>query len=370
MRNDEHLQTLPHGSIVAVYGSGGRAREFLEHLAAHRPDVLIYCFLDSFCGGHFMERPVLTLDSWPEAQGACDLIVVASMYHPEIQKALLTKSISNFFVFEDGRILDPPPAGARYVSNFKRPGCLWNRKHWDRLILGYDDEAVFKEAITQVLPFTMVSQEGLVALCDIVRYCEELGIEGAFVECGVGQGGSSALMALMNLRYGTARRELHLFDSFQGLPELVEGKDDVSLMRRLLEMPDLPGTGRLVPAGVMAADQRYARQAVLEVAKYDAGHTHFHAGWFQETVPPIAGSLGAIALLRLDGDLYESTAVCLEHLYPHVVPGGFVYIDDWCLAGCRQACLDFFATLDRRPYLHVLDQCGRFWRKPEGSGQV
>ena len=89
----------------------------------------------------------------------------------------------------------------------------------------------------------------------------------------------------------------------------------------------------------------------------------FHVGWFQQTVPQAAKEIREIALLRLDGDLYESTVVCLENLYDAVVPGGFIIIDDYgYLEGCRRAVNEFFSI--RKPLkFQQVDQDCIFFRK-------
>ena len=76
----------------------------------------------------------------------------------------------------------------------------------------------------------------------------------------------------------------------------------------------------------------------------------------------------AAALLplgRLDGDLYDSTKVCLENLYDQVVPGGYVIIDDYgCWQGCKIATDEFIAVMDADIELKIIDDKGRFWQKP------
>jgi len=64
-------------------------------------------------------------------------------------------------------------------------------------------------------------------------------------------------------------------------------------------------------------------------------------GWFEKTVPEFASVGEPISILRLDGDLYNSTYVCLKHLYPLVESGGIVIIDDWQLPGCQLAVMDY-----------------------------
>lgn len=363
MKNDALLQTIPFGSAIAVYGAGGMAEALLSHLAVHRRDVEVRFFIDSFRSGTFHGLAVLALDQWDPARPGCDLVIVASAFHAEIREALLARGVDNFFIFSDGVILDPPPDNALFPPNFIGVNDPWIRKHWNRLRKGYDEEPQYKEAIRIIGGHSMVSYEGLAALCDIVGHIDRTQTPGAFVECGVGRGGAAALMALMHLRSKRPRRELHLFDSFQGLPEPVGGKDDLAQLENALDTPGLCGEGRMVPLNVMAAGQEHARRAVLDLAGYDSERLHIHPGWFQDTVSAAVPAIGPIALLRLDGDLYESTAVCLEHLYPLVVTGGCVYIDDWCLAGCRKACREYIERMPSPPYVHVVDHCGRFWFK-------
>jgi len=86
----------------------------------------------------------------------------------------------------------------------------------------------------------------------------------------------------------------------------------------------------------------------------------FHVEWFQDTVPEAAPKIGSIALLRLEGDLYDSTLICLRNLYPLVIKGGFVIIDDWGMVGCRRACQDYFKELGINPFVHYVDATVRY----------
>jgi hypothetical protein len=89
---------------------------------------------------------------------------------------------------------------------------------------------------------------------------------------------------------------------------------------------------------------------------------NIHKGWFNDTVPLFANKLTPIAILRLDGDFYESTKLCLAHLYKNVVPGGFVIIDDYgSWQGCRVATNEFLQSLPQRPFLiRVNESCYYF----------
>jgi hypothetical protein len=93
---------------------------------------------------------------------------------------------------------------------------------------------------------------------------------------------------------------------------------------------------------------------------------HYHVGWFQDTLPHDAQALGAIALLRLDADWYESTAVCLKYLYPKVAKHGVVIIDDYGhFEGCRRAVDEFLASQRAPILLNHIDYTGRYFVKPD-----
>jgi O-methyltransferase len=89
----------------------------------------------------------------------------------------------------------------------------------------------------------------------------------------------------------------------------------------------------------------------------------FLPGWFKDTLPPLTGRR-PWSLLRLDGDMYDSTTVALESLYPDLSPGGFVVIDDYgAVPQCRQAVEDFRAAQGIEEELRTIDWTGAFWRR-------
>lgn len=175
------------------------------------------------------------------------------------------------------------------------------------------------------------------------------GVWGAIAECGVFAGAQAAAMALASLHHGQPRT-VHLFDSFQGIPE-AGPRDD----RTITDLVGV-GQGRLVSTGQSVCSAAAVRQHFAEWGLGDYPFA-FHPGWFQDTVPDAADALSpprprtpytkGLAVLRLDGDLYESTRVCLEHLAPLVNPGGVIIIDDYALTGCRAACEEYWARVGR-----------------------
>lgn len=161
------------------------------------------------------------------------------------------------------------------------------------------------------------------------------GVEGCFVECGVGAGSQIAAMQLA----AEGKRPILAFDSYEGIP-LGNEKDFVQPgIGKFTHDPTLPLRDRLVSSGITSHSVQKVRSNILSLG-LPIDNIQFIKGWFQDTLPVVP--VGDIALLRLDGDLYESTMVCLEYLYPKVVKGGVVIIDDYGLQGCRTAIHEYF----------------------------
>ena len=165
-------------------------------------------------------------------------------------------------------------------------------------------------------------------------------VPGVFVECGVAYGGMAGCMAAAMIDHKDLR-PFHLFDSFQGIP--IAGPRDTYQPGVSAKIADdsEPQRARLRPSGIgPAVSLADVRNRMIELYGLGSIPWEFHEGWFQDTLP--TADTGPIALLHLDGDLYESTLVCLEYLYPRVSPGGLVIIDDYELDGCREAVEDHF----------------------------
>ena len=230
--------------------------------------------------------------------------------------------------------------------------------------------AGIEQAIAEVRPNTMLTHPRLVSLYRQVEECEKRELQGAFVECGTWKGGAVGLMALANLRHGTARRMLHLFDSFEGIHEPDAAVDGPLAVSQVLSVQGGVG-GRLV--AVQGLYEKFAgsvgtlednRNLLEKKIGYPVEFISYHKGWFQDTVPTATVTIGPIAILRLDGDWYVSTKICLDHLYPKVVPGGFVIVDDYgTYDGCRKAVDEYRATHGIRAMLERIDSSAFVWIK-------
>jgi hypothetical protein len=178
-------------------------------------------------------------------------------------------------------------------------------------------------------------------------YVVSKNINGVFVECGVAAGAQIAAIQESMIQRN-AKRWIYGFDSFEGIP--LASEDDAEQPGVPGPRPDIHYTDKrelLKSSGITV----HTKENVLKNMKAWFP-THWDnivlvKGWFQDTLPayaPVWEKLNGISFLRLDGDLYESTRVSLEELFPHLQVGGVLIIDDWDLSGCRKACDQYFAT--------------------------
>jgi hypothetical protein len=218
----------------------------------------------------------------------------------------------------------------------------------------------------------MLPPSRLISLYHQVEFCEKNNISGAYVECGVWKGGAVGLMALANLKNSQNRRDLHLFDAFD---DICQPNSEVDGKRAMDEIKALgfknQNQGNLKP--IKGIYDTLGGHGTIEICKellidqinYPEEKIHFHKGWFQDTLPVDSAKINEIAILRLDGDWYASTKVCLDFLYEKVVPGGFVIIDDYGhYEGCAKAVNEFLEKHQLKVYLNQVDYTCRYWIKP------
>lgn len=218
--------------------------------------------------------------------------------------------------------------------------------------------------IDQIKPWTMVKHQGLITLYQQIRYIEKNQLPGDFVECGVWKGGSAGLMCLAQLNLSSVRRKIHLFDSFEGLPRALKEKDGEKAVGWLGVQKGCSPE----PSYELKITKDIPRHLIVQKIGYPEDCIFFHQGWFQDTVPMAKkkGFIKNIALLRLDGDLYHSTKVCLENLWDLVVPNGIIIVDDYIhFEGCKKAVDEFLDTLPFKPLLNHVGTSGiRYMIKP------
>ncbi len=223
--------------------------------------------------------------------------------------------------------------------------------------LSADDLAL----LASVDAFTMTSLERRHALLQSVRHIIRHQITGDIVECGVWRGGSMMLVAKALNHAGIQSRDLYLYDTFEGMPPPSEEDQDAMGTPASILMREDAGSRRESHLWAVATLEDVRRN--LSSTGYPEARFHYVSGRVEQTIPATIPS--SIALLRLDTDWYESTAHELAHLYPRVVSGGIVIIDDYGhWKGARKAVDEFLQSCPDRIFLNRIDNTGRAFVKP------
>ena len=205
------------------------------------------------------------------------------------------------------------------------------------------------EVITRVSPFTMTFPERIAAVCESVSHLVKHGIAGDLVECGVWKGGSIMAAILTLIRLGDVDRKVYLYDTYEGMTS--PGQNDVA--------PNGIHAGVFGDvAGGWCFSPLEEVQRNINSTGYPPEKINFIKGKVEETIPGVMPE--KIALLRLDTDWYESTRHELVHLFPLIVDGGIIIIDDYGYwQGCRKAVDEYFAENHIEILLHRIDATGR-----------
>lgn len=211
-----------------------------------------------------------------------------------------------------------------WVAKLKRElGRPFRRKNASQIPL--DFSPFQRTLLKRVRPYTMTSNERVAVLEAAVRHVVAQNYPGAMVECGVAKGGSIMAMAYVLLELGLSDRDLYLYDTFEGMPEPTDvdrGRFGEAAMRSWRKRRDPTGRSTWINHGL-----EEVRANVLSTG-YPETRIHFVKGKVEDTLEGNAPP-GAISILRLDTDWHASTRAELDYLYPKVVRGGIVLIDDY-----------------------------------------
>jgi O-methyltransferase len=196
--------------------------------------------------------------------------------------------------------------------------------------------------------FTMVGQKRL----DNLQYCAQQvlanNVEGDFLEAGVWRGGAAILLRGVLKAHGCETKSVWVADSFEGLPPpkpewQADAGDTLYQYKELAISLDI-------------VKSNFASMNLLD------DQVKFIKGWFHETL--YKAPVEKLSLLRLDGDMYESTYVALEALYDKVSIGGFVIVDDYgFIESCKKAVHDFLDLRKLKPAIQLIDWTGVYWQK-------
>jgi hypothetical protein len=199
---------------------------------------------------------------------------------------------------------------------------------------------------------TMVGRARL----DNVQQCIEQvladDVPGDFIEAGVWRGGVCILMRAILADRGIVDRTVWVADSFAGIPETTPGSHPADAKLRLHQH------NNVLAIGLEQVKENFRRYGLLDK------QVEFLRGWFCDTLP--TAPIEQLAVLRLDGDLYESTMDCLVNLYDKLSVGGFVIVDDyWQIEACRAAVTEFREQRSIHDEMMVVDKSCVYWRKTD-----
>ena len=196
---------------------------------------------------------------------------------------------------------------------------------------------------------TMIGMKRLDQLQTAIEAILAEGVEGDFIETGVWRGGACIFMRAALAAYGITDRRVFVADSFEGLPE-------PDTQRCPADRDSFFHTISFLAVSREDVERNFEKYGLLD------DRVVFLKGWFKDTLP--SAPIEKLALLRLDGDMYESTMDALGNLYPKLSPGGFCIIDDFFLGPCRLAVEEYREAHAIDAEMKVIDTCSAYWRKP------
>jgi macrocin-O-methyltransferase TylF-like protien len=217
------------------------------------------------------------------------------------------------------------------------------RGDYERRIAGHD----FSDIAHSMLSFRRLNN---IQMCVETILRDQ--VPGDFIETGVMRGGAVILMRAILRAYGVRDRKVWAADSFKGLPppNPKEYPADEGAQWHLRPLTEV---------AVEHIKRNFERSGLLD------HQVQFLPGWFRDTLP--TAPIERLALLRLDGDLYESTMDALVPLYPRLAPGGFVIVDDYNLPMCERAVNDYRGKMGIDEKIVTIDDAGIYWRKTQAT---
>lgn len=209
--------------------------------------------------------------------------------------------------------------------------------------------------LQNVRAYTMTSPERVFSVLEAVRYVLKSNLPGSIVECGVWRGGIMMAIAHLLRTHERFDKDLYLFDTFDGMPLPAEVDTDFRGRKAKTEFLARKRTDD-------SSNWCYASlsevQGNLETIGYPRSKIYFVAGKVEDTIPKQAPE--KISILRLDTDWYESTKHELIHLYPRLVEGGVLIIDDYGhWQGARKAVDEYLEENKISILLSRIDYTGR-----------
>lgn len=200
---------------------------------------------------------------------------------------------------------------------------------------------------------TMVSFANL----DLLRSCIEDALEhdvpGDFIEAGVWRGGATIFMRAVLKLHEVEDRTVWVADSFEGLPEPDTERYPEDAGREVAKLH----TRSELAISLEQVKSNFAKYGLLD------DQVGFLKGWFSETLP--GAPIESLAVVRLDGDMYESTMDTLAALYPKLSTGGYLIVDDYIIPACKKAVHDYREEHGIEDEIERIDRRSVYWRKAD-----
>ncbi len=195
---------------------------------------------------------------------------------------------------------------------------------------------------------TMVGHARLDSLRSCIETVLAEDVPGDLIETGVWRGGASIFMRGVLKAHGVHDRTVWVADSFRGLPPPDPDRYPADTDGRW-------HTAENLAIAVEQVKENFRRYGLLD------DQVRFLEGWFKDTLPTVRDRRWS--LIRLDGDMYESTMDALANLYPGLSPGGYLVVDDYSIEACRQAVHDFRRAERIEAPIEDIDWTGVYWRR-------
>lgn len=261
----------------------------------------------------------------------------------ELLKATLSASVypeSAWTIVESSN-----PVKSAVVKQLAKRGYLIVKR------LPYDPVARTNGEDWPMMGYTMTGVKRLDCLQTCVESVLSDGVLGDLVETGAWRGGSCMLMRAVLKEYGSTDRYVWCADSFEGMPVPTATEDDPGKTG----LKDLSARSYL-NVSLEEVQENFKRFGLLD------DQVKFLKGWFCDTLQTFPDR--PIAVLRLDGDLYESTMSALNALYPKVSKGGYVIIDDYnSWESCKHAVTSYRTRHDITGDIIPIDRHSVYWIK-------
>ncbi|MBC7473061.1 MAG: tetratricopeptide repeat protein [Candidatus Sericytochromatia bacterium] len=220
--------------------------------------------------------------------------------------------------------------------------------------LNVDEESIEFEHVNEGIKTLLYSKTMIgIKRLNNLHYCivETIknNIDGDLVETGVWRGGATILMRAILKAYNIKDKLVWVADSFEGLPQ---PNPNLYPADKNLNFND----PNFINVSIEEVKSNFRKYGLLD------DQVKFLKGWFKDTLPD--AQIEKISVLRLDGDMYESTMDAMKYLYPKLSIGGYVIVDDWgALPMCKQAIIDYRNKYNIKESIYIIDSTGIYWKK-------